>query len=347
MFFFSRYKPHICILCFTNLLYILVIKYCTLKHTWKAGIKSVNTKKTLDMCFYLFLCLWGVDTLPPWGPLILEGEGELDERSPSQMPSSPVPDLEWGKGSGEGLVLTGRIGQHTISSFHPGSRDQPLMYQSRLPGGCGITQSAWAGSGCEPTPMQTYSKESGSWNQNLEPGTGASWRFILFIFLKHCWTFLKALFHFFLRLARTALLLHLCPAGHLWIAHQLLCVGPLFGLWFPTVGTIWHLGPDPSLAWGTVLCLGGCLASPLGVHPLDTSGTPTSFHNQNTSRFGQMSPSVEKYCWESHNPTSGWFLFRNHIPAPWLFAVEPRAIIRVLHFTRSDPPLSREQLHEI
>ena len=102
-----------------------------------------------------------------------------------------------------------------------------------------------------------------------------------------------------------------------------------------------------SLAWGAVLCLVGCLAAPLGVHPLDASGTPLSFHNQNTSRFGQMSPSVENYCLESHNPTVGWFLFRNHTPAQWLFAVEPGAATRVLYFMRSDPPLSRKQLHEI
>lgn len=95
------------------------------------------------------------------------------------------------------------------------------------------------------------------------------------------------------------------------------------------------------------LCLGGCLAAPLGVHPLDASGTPPSFHNQNTSRFGQMSPSAENYCWESHNRTAGCFLFRNHIPAPRLFAVEPRAILRVLHFARSDPPLARKRLREI
>ena len=75
------------------------------------------------MCFYLFLCFWGVDTLPSCGPLVLEGERELDERSPSQMPSSPVPD-SWGKGSGKGLKLTSRhwsAHNQLISSWIQGS----------------------------------------------------------------------------------------------------------------------------------------------------------------------------------------------------------------------------------
>lgn len=156
--------------------------------------------------------------------------------------------------------------------------------------------------------------------RKLKPGLRAWHRgfltFILFIFLKHCWNFSKALFHFLLKLATSES--PVSPSlshGTLGNCSRVALCGP--SVW-PAASHCGHyLASGARPVSGLGCCPVSCRmsSSTPWVHPLDAGGTPPSLHNHNTSRFGRMSP-VGNHCLESHNPAVGWLLCRSHTPAP-------------------------------